>query len=399
MRRRAFLAALLATAAKTFGGVIGPARAARPLIVGGTVSLSGDFAAFGEPVRRALTLWREQINASGGVAGVQVELAVEDDRSDADQAQRLFTRLATASDLLIAPYGSWLTDAVLPVIEETGRPCVAPSAGDPELWSEDRAWLVQLLNPADTMLNSTFDAAKQAGLRSAAFLHRRDPFSSAVTEGAARYARALGFEVRAILPYEREAEARAAARALAALPAADVVAGMGFRPGGAGSGFVEDALLQLEALGTAGVEPRLLCLGIGAASPSFAEAAGREAEAVVGSTGWRPYLAAPGNRAFVAAYTERWGEAPDVHAAQGYAVGEILARAWTRAAEGRGHPALDRVREGLFALDTETVFGRFRVNRQGLQVAKTNALVQWRAGRIKVVWPERYADAGLELNG
>ena len=61
-----------------------------------------------------------------------------------------------------------------------------------------------------------------------------------VLGGAVARARSLGLEIRAILTYRDEAGARSAARDLAALPPADVIAGMGFQPG---VGFLEDALL------------------------------------------------------------------------------------------------------------------------------------------------------------
>ncbi|NIR28979.1 MAG: ABC transporter substrate-binding protein [Gammaproteobacteria bacterium] len=394
MRRRRFLAGLLGVSGTALVGE--PGRAATPgtVTVGGTVSLSGRFAAFGPPVQRALRLWREQLNAGGGLGGARVRLALEDDASDPDIARRRFQRLAPETDLLIAPYGSWLTRAVLPEVETAGRPCVAPTAGDRALWAQRRLWTAQLLNPSDTMLNGVVALASRAGLGTAAFLYREDAFSRTVVAGAADRARALGLEVRANLTYRNEPEARKHARALSeARP--QLVAGMGFRPGGAGSGFLDDALMLLDALGAAGVDAPLLCLGIGASDRRFAGQAGAAAEGVVGSTGWRTYLRTPGNSAFVSAFRARWGETPDVHAAQGYAAAQVLARAWRRGASNARAPTPSAVRDALFGLDVETVFGRFRVNERGLQTGKTNALVQWRDGEPVVIGPGRYAEGAF----
>ncbi len=390
MRRRRFITGLLGLGATPL--LARPVHAARVrhVIVAGTVSFTGRFAAFGEAVHRGVGLWADQVNAAGGLSEMEVWAVFEDDKSDPDVARRHFERLAPGSDLLIAPYGSGLTRAVLPVVEVAGRPCLAPSAGDRALWAQSRDWTVQLLNPSDTMLQGVVDLADRVGLGTAAFLHREDPFSRTVVEGAARHARRVGLDVRAILTYRSESRAREAARRLAE-DRPQLVAGTGFRPGGAGSGFLEDALMLLEVLAEAGIEAPLLCLGIGAADRRFPARAGPAAEGVVGSTGWRTYIKTPGNDAFVRAFRARWGETPDIHAVQGYAAGELLAKAWHQAAAGERRPAPAPVRDALFGLDTETVFGRFLVDERGLQVGKTNALVQWRQGEPRVVWPARYA--------
>ncbi len=103
----------------------------------------------------------------------------------------------------------------------------------------------------------------------------------------------------------------------------------------------------------------------------------------------------PGNAAFVRTYRRRWGAPPDAHAAQGYAVGELYRQAWSRSAQAAAAVEPGAVRDALFSLDTETVFGRYRVGETGLQTAKTNAVIQWQRGRPVVVWPRRYATGDL----
>ncbi len=345
---------------------------------------------------RGLQLWREQVNAAGLLGPAGVELRLEDDESDAEVARAQFERLGPESDLLIAPYGSWLTEAILPVVERVGRPCLAPTAGERALWREPRAWVAQMLNPSDTMFNPLLDAAAAAGLQSVALLFRGDPFSRAVVGGAIRHAFASGFDVTASLSYDDEAGARRQAQELALLGPVDLLIAAGFQPG---IGFLDDALLLLDALTSAGIKARLWSFGIAAALPTFADAAGKSVDGMLGSTGWQPYLATAGNREFVEAYQQRWGEPPDIHAAHAYAVGQLFARAWTTASVGGAHPDHAAVRDALFGLDTETVFGRFRVDDRGLQVGKANVVVQWQDGRPTVVWPKRYASGTLRLAG
>ena len=55
--------------------------------------------------------------------------------------------------------------------------------------------------------------------------------------------------------------------------------------------------------------------------------------------------------------------------------------------------ALDRVklRDAISKMDHDTVFGRFRVDRDGVQVAHEMLLVQWQDGKRMIVWPEELA--------
>lgn len=372
----------------------GRADTTRRIVVGGTISLSGRYAAFGRATHRGLRLWQLQVNNTGGLGGHTVELRLADDGSAPDQARSLYQDIVPASDLVVAPYGSWLTGAVLPIIERYGRPCVAPTAADAALWQDaGRNWTVQLLNPAGTMLHSVIDLAARAGIRSVGFIYRADPFSRTLMSGAIGRARMHSLSIRDLFMYTQAKEARSAAARLADPPRPELVMGMGFQPGGAGSGFLDDALLLLDAVHRTGWMPSLLCLGIGAAARAFQQAAGAQAEAVLGSTGWRTYLPTPGNRAFVSHYRNRWAAAPDAHTAQGYATGQLFGQARPAAA----NLDLADVRDRLFTLQTETVFGRFAVADNGLQTAKKKAVTQWQGGQPVVVWPRRYQTGSLVL--
>ena len=86
----------------------------RAVTIGGTFSLSGPFAAIGRPLQQGFQLWVEEQNARGGLLGRRIALILRDDRSDPAQAMRHYTVLVQEADLLLTPYGSWLTGAVFP---------------------------------------------------------------------------------------------------------------------------------------------------------------------------------------------------------------------------------------------------------------------------------------------
>ena len=72
-----------------------------------------------------------------------------DDESDPRKAVELYRELVQADsiDLLIGPYASSITNAVVPVAEAAGRPLITPLAGSHRIWEgQSRKWSVQMMN-------------------------------------------------------------------------------------------------------------------------------------------------------------------------------------------------------------------------------------------------------------
>ena len=341
--------------------------------------------AYAIDVLRGLELWASTIPASR-----EARLAVGSGPSDADTVAAWYDSVATGADVLVAPYGSPLTRVAFHVAEARRIPCIAPSAADPGLWDARRQWSVGVLEPTPTFFEGVLElmARRPSARRSdVALVYRNDPYSRSVMAGAARRAGALGFR-RIVHHRFHDTHERAAAAGAAS---AATVLGTGYQPGSPGEGFLDDAVALARAVPRA--RTSLIALGVGAADPAFGPAAGAAAEGVVGVTGWRPYLPTPGNAAFVEAFRARWRHDPTAHVAQGFAAGQVLQGAERIAAarlrrsrataDGeRPVPAREALRDALHALETETIFGRYRVDDGGRQVGHRPALVRWRDGRV-----------------
>src|SRR5918995_576633 len=85
-----------------------PAHAADPMKVGLTLALTGGVAANGKQILMALELWRDDVNAKGGLLGRPVELVYYDDQSNPNTVPALYTKLLTVDkvDLLVGPYAT-----------------------------------------------------------------------------------------------------------------------------------------------------------------------------------------------------------------------------------------------------------------------------------------------------
>jgi branched-chain amino acid transport system substrate-binding protein len=115
--------------AVTFGmlALAAPAHAADPVKVGVGLSLTGGVAANGKQILMALELWRDDVNAKGGLLGRPVELVYYDDQSSPSNVPALYTKLITVDkvDLLLGPYATNMVAPAMPVIMQNNKTTIS----------------------------------------------------------------------------------------------------------------------------------------------------------------------------------------------------------------------------------------------------------------------------------
>ena len=110
------------------------ASAADPVRIGFSLPLTGIFAPAAPSQKNAYELWRDQVNASGGldVAGTKrpVEFVMYDDQSDPGQGAKIYEKLIVEDkvDLLLGPWGTPHHVAVAGVLERHKFPMVGDTA-------------------------------------------------------------------------------------------------------------------------------------------------------------------------------------------------------------------------------------------------------------------------------
>src|SRR5262245_37962598 len=84
------------------------AQSGQPIRTGLSLALTGAGAAPSKVINTALEMWRDDVNAKGGVLGRPVELVVYDDQSAPGNVPAIYTKLITLDkvDLLLGPYGT-----------------------------------------------------------------------------------------------------------------------------------------------------------------------------------------------------------------------------------------------------------------------------------------------------
>jgi branched-chain amino acid transport system substrate-binding protein len=123
--RRAAAAVLAAVAAMLLAPCT-PTDAAEPIKVGFSMAMTGGVAQNGKQLLIALQLWRDDVNARGGLLGRSLELVYYDDQSNPSNVPGIYTKLINVDkvDLILGPYATNMVAAAMPVIMENNKTTV-----------------------------------------------------------------------------------------------------------------------------------------------------------------------------------------------------------------------------------------------------------------------------------
>src|SRR5580704_1931481 len=113
LRRAAALLAFIGAAL-----IAASAQAAEPIKVGFSMALTGGVAVNGKQCLVALQIWRDDVNAKGGLLGRPVELVYYDDQSMPSNVPGIYRKLIDVDkvDLVLGPYATNMVAPAMPII-------------------------------------------------------------------------------------------------------------------------------------------------------------------------------------------------------------------------------------------------------------------------------------------
>jgi branched-chain amino acid transport system substrate-binding protein len=366
-------------------------EAQRPIRIGASMSQTGSLAAPGQNMLRGYRLCIKHANEKGGVLGRRVELIVEDDQSTGTTAAAIYERLTAQGkvDVILGPYSSPITEVMADVPERHRMPMVAAGGAATSIFTRGRKYVFGIHSPAEAYLRGLIELAASRGLKTVAVIYEDTLLQKSIGLGALKLARKRGLRVVLEESYAKGADFREIlGKVKAANP--EVLAAASYET-------VMVTRLQKEL----GINPQMFGGTVEVAFPRFYETLGRDGEFVYGASQWEPDLVTlragglipiarqyPGAREFVESYRKEFPDAElSYHSAQGYGGCQVLMEAIRRA----GSLESERLRNAILKLDFNTVFGAFKVDPRGLQIAHRNVLFQWQEGRKVIVWPEELA--------
>jgi branched-chain amino acid transport system substrate-binding protein len=377
---RKITGALAAAAAVLLAGVATEAQG--PIRIGASLSLTGTYAKLGKNQHEGYQLCQKDLNAKGGVLGRKVEFVVYDDQSMPPTGVRLYEKLITEDkvDGVMGPYSSPVTEAVVNVTEKYKKILVTPLAATTSIFRKEprRKYIFMILSPAEVYLEGLVDMAAKRGLKTVAVVNEDTLFSKAAAAGAVDLAKKKGMQVVFTEAYPKGNTDFSALLTKIKATNADVIAA---------ATYFDDAVALTRQMRELNVNPKMYGVTVGGDLPEFYDTLKGSAEYIYGATQWEPVLAYPGNKEWFESYKAEFKHEPSYHSAAGYAGCLIYAEGVKRA----GSLDADRVREQLLKLEIRTMFGDYKVDQDGFQVAHKMVTFQWQKEKKVVVWPDDLA--------
>jgi branched-chain amino acid transport system substrate-binding protein len=381
-RRAASWAAGLALALAPAVGPGGAGAAAPgPIKLGASLSLTGTYASLGQNQQRGYQLCVKLVNERGGVLGRKIEVHFYDDKSDPATGARLYEQLIARDkmDVVLGPYSSDVTDVVANTTEQYKVPMVSPLAATTSIFKKGRKYIFMVLAPAEQYLEGLIEIGAAKGLKTVAILNEDSLFPRATAQGTMVLAKKKGMQVVLQEAYPRGNTDFSALLSKVRAANPDILAA---------ATYFGDAVAITRQMKESNVNPKMYGVTVGGDLPRFYELLGKSAEYIYGATQWEPDLHFPGAKEFTEAHRKEFpGAGLSYHSAAGYAGCQLLVEAVRRAGSTDG----EKVREALLKLETKTMFGPYKVDQDGFQVAKGGVLFQWQDGKKVMVFPDDVA--------
>jgi branched-chain amino acid transport system substrate-binding protein len=331
--RRRLLAAAgagAALAASPFGSKLLQAQQA-PIRIGMSMPQTGGLAGGGKASLLGIEIWRDDVNAKGGLLGRKVELVVYDDKSSPSETPAIYSKLIDVDkvDLLFAPYGTVPTAPLMPMVKQRGLLLIGNfsfqvnSKVGHDMWFNNAPW-----GPADSWAASFLDIGQKAGGKSIALLAADQEFAQNLAKTAREVAKKRNISIVFDQAYPpNTVEFSSIIRALkAAKP--DIVYVASYPPDSAGI---------LRAVNEIGIGDNVKILGGGMVGLQFGavmENMGSLLNGVVNYNSWlpEPSMYYEGTKAFFETYAKRAVEAKVdplgyYLAPFGYASGQLVEQA------------------------------------------------------------------------
>jgi branched-chain amino acid transport system substrate-binding protein len=351
---------------------------------------TGLLAAGGAQELKAYELWRDTVNASGGldVAGTKrpIEFVVYDDQSNTANVVKIYEKLITDDkvDLLLAPFGTPAHLAIVPLLERFRFPVVANTASSVHV-RELKPGNIWFVSPSvhDRLALELIKLAKANNVASAAVLSNQIPPATEIR--------------RFLMPALEDAKLKVLVDEQYPADIKDMTSVLTkVRDAKPDAIFVlslfSDSALYVRQAKEMGIQAGLQFVAIGPQYPAFIKMFGDATNGLVSLGHWTTRRtdwakAAP----FAAAFEKKWGEPPDyLDSVLAYTSCEIVQQAVAKAGLVK-----DKIREVISTDTFDTINGPIKF--KGVENASLPVgFLQRQDGNMELIWPASIATGAFK---
>ncbi len=359
----------------------------QPVLIGASLSLSGDFSGDGDAFQQGYKLWAADQNKKGGLLGHKVELKIISDASSPTQVVTNYQALISTFhvNLTFGPFSSLLTLPAATAVNRYGYAMVEGAGGAPSIFSSG---LHNVFDAALPVANGLVPFAKWlASLpasqrpKTIAYATSTDPFTEPQIPVAEKIIKAAGIKTVYYKTFPAEpSDYTTIADAVAATNAQVVILG---------SVDVPTVSAFMQAFEQAHYNPKAF---IATAGPdqgqTFLSAVGTgKANGVMVPNAWYGGSSNPESKTMVAEFIKKYGgTASTVNAdvAEAYAVGQVIAAA-VKATKGFSNAKIITYLHS--GVTIQSVLGAVKFNSLGENNQPTAYTFQWQGAKFVEVNP------------
>jgi branched-chain amino acid transport system substrate-binding protein len=372
------LAGIAAATAMAGMAMFGVAEGAdKPIRVGVALSQSGNLADSAKLYYNGVELWRDQVNARGGLLGRPVELVVYDDRSDPATAARLYEKLITDDnvDLLFGPWGSGSAATASAVANKHNRVFFNSGGASEQIQERGFKYIFQTAAPISAYVAPIGPLAAKHNLKTIAFFGRDYPAARDMAKSIKVLADKQGIRILTTEFFPAGITDFSSMIAQARQMQPDIWVSVG---------YPNEAIEMVRQMKASNYLPKVF-IHNGVSIEDFLKASGKDGDYAFGMSLYEPTLKTKGNAEFVKAFEAKYKSPPGYYSAFSYGGATVMEEAVKKA----GSLDQDKLRAVLGTLEMDTVMGHHKVDPQtGKQVGQTGLIVQVRDGKREIVAPE-----------
>jgi branched-chain amino acid transport system substrate-binding protein len=186
-----------AIAAFGLGAVLCAAHPASAQIkIGSVLSVTGPASFLGDPEKKTLEMYVDQINAKGGVNGKKLQLIVYDDGANPNNARTFATRLVEQDkiDAMVGGSTTGATLAMIPVFEEAKIPFIS-LAGAIQIIEPVRKWVFKTPHTDTMACEKIFADLKHRNLTTIALISGTGGFGKSMSAQCHKVAAKAGIKI------------------------------------------------------------------------------------------------------------------------------------------------------------------------------------------------------------
>ena len=373
---------------------VGTSRAEDTLKIGFAMPKTGYLGVASPVAIQAYELWRDQVNAAGGlsIGGKEkrkVEFVSYDDQSVPTKTAQIYERLITVDkvDLLLAPYATPFHIAIAPVVERHKFPIIGAAAASTLMRDLKVKYMFMAEVLPDRYGKSIPAFLKSQGVQSVGMITLQLPLSLETKKYAQPNLKDAG--IKAVVDNEYPVDIKDMTGMLSALKSANPNAVLGLT-------YPEDSVLYVNTARELGFVNPIQFLLIGPSEPFFIKKfPAKDTEGFITMGHWAPTEAGwPKAKPFYDAYVAKWNEPPDfLDSVISYISCEILQQAVEKV--GLDH---DKIRDEIANDTFDTINGPVKFTN-GENLSLPAGLIQIQKGTLEVIWPPEIATAKFEPKG